>query len=506
MCTDSTKVPSGVGDPTLECNAVGNARVNEPFQAEHVFTIELADSNIVCDAWKKCAGPSGDETCDADNDMVKTHPSRFYYEGIATICYYDSLLSECGSSDGAIERVCCCTTVGGDPESECHVPTTTSTSSSVTVTETSATITSTTSSTATSTSSTASTTGTETGTTVTATSTSMTTSSATATQTTTETATTSTTTLGRTQLTDALSPGDEFLVLDESEVFRVDDLIYIGETEIVTIIAIVVSGGRRLSDTANARQLSVTSIQVSPPVVGNWPAGTSIRNLGSASVYYAGSDPITFYGGKKYKFWLPPQTEVLMLETSDVRLYGAVFAGPEKDQQWFDSFRVVLPDGSNVAKIGVKRDGNLTASTDCSHKQFESLSVELGKSFLPLQTLDTLKLSATETVKLEVNCRLQDPPLLWNTRTEYMYFETSQLCFAITASHAGNEFPENRTKAVEFSHLDFVIMDMKGHTTFSGILPEIWEVKPRSDAVKVMLSPDGQYLDLSKNSTSTITV
>jgi len=482
------------------CSVEGQRRVYDIFQMDYVIYSVINDGDVYCDTW---------ESTTVGAEM---NPKILTSQYTLRRCYYDGSLSTCGDTDALFRRVCCCispTTTATTPwVDECFVPTTTSTSTSVTITQTTATETSTTTTSQTITTSTVSSTQTSSVTTVTAT-----TTTATSTSSSTQTATSTTTTLASTNISVPLSPGDDTIYVDDANAFRPDDLLYIGEFEIVTVL--YVNNTRRLLEEDDpyydhARRLGPGSITVTPPIVNSYPSGTSIRNLGQASVYYAGSDPITFYGGKKFKFWLPPDTEILMLETPDVKLYGSVFAGPEPDQQWFDSFRVVLPDGSNVAKIGVKRDGNLTASMKCSHKQFESLNVELGKSFQPLHSMEALYLSASETVKLEVNCRLQEPPLLWNTRTEYMYFETSEICFAITASHAGNEFPDNMTKAVEFSHLDFVIMEMKGHTKFSGILPEIWEVKPRSEAVQVMLSPEGQYLDLSdshlKPGSSTVTI
>lgn len=276
--------------------------------------------------------------------------------------------------------------------------------------------------------------------------------------------------------------GDITINIVSQDGFSLDDVIKIGDPE----------SGPTLGEYCTI--IGFGSINVNPPLANSYGDGTPIESLGQASVYYAGSDPITFYAGKKFKFWLPVGSEMLMLETPDIRVYGTVFQGPEEGQQWFDSFRITIPDGNEVAKIERKTDGNPSTATNCSHERFEQMNIFVGRSLAPLSSVKTAKYSAGPDVQFAVTCRIQDPPLLWNSRTEYVYFETPKMTFAVTASHAGTEFPNNQTKALENSHLDLVITEMKGHANLSGVLPEVWELRPRSDTVQAMMSPEGQNL------------
>jgi len=303
----------------------------------------------------------------------------------------------------------------------------------------------------------------------------------------TQTQTTTTTMPAQTTTSDAISSGDDVIPLTTLEGFSIGDMIGIGGVENVEIIAYAThtgSGGRRLADNA---------VQVQPAVSQSFPSGTSIQNLGPA-ILFSGSDPITFYRGQKFKFWLPLHQELLLLESPDVKVFGTAFPGPEAGQQWFDSLRVALPDDSPVALVRTKRDASNRTSRRCTSRKFESLDVLVGRSSRPLPAMESPEFTAGPSVRFQVGCRIQDRPLLNSPRTEYIHFETPSLVFIIVAAHAGNEFPDDPQLALQYRHVDFIVMEMTGERSFTGVLPEIWDISPRSEAVKSMLQPPDEEL------------
>jgi hypothetical protein len=70
------------------------------------------------------------------------------------------------------------------------------------------------------------------------------------------------------------------------------------------------------------------------------------------------SDPITFYKGKKIKFWLPLERGHLLVRTPALSVYASVFPGPREDLQWFDRFLIKFPGSRKIIEVGVKRDSN----------------------------------------------------------------------------------------------------------------------------------------------------
>jgi len=267
--------------------------------------------------------------------------------------------------------------------------------------------------------------------------------------------------------------------------FDLNDMIEIRRvtnTRFYEYVEIVAQGSVTLS---SRRLATYTTFTISPAVENSYPAGSSIVNFGPAASF-SGGDPVTYFGGKHWKFWLPLYTEFLLLATPDIRLYGSVFPGPKPDMQWFDKYLVTSAGGTPIARVQVRPQSNRTlyASSRCASKRFETLDIFLGHDTVPLREMRKMEYVAGKSVRFEINCRNQA------SRTEYLYFETPSIVFVITSSHAGVDFrEEDPMLAFKYMHLDFIVMEALRPQSYSGILPEVWEVTPRSAAVEAMLIP-----------------
>jgi hypothetical protein len=202
------------------------------------------------------------------------------------------------------------------------------------------------------------------------------------------------------------------------------------------------------------------------------------------------SDPITFYKGKKTKFWLPLEGEHLLVQTPDLSIFASVFQGPRADLQWFDRFIIKLPDGRKVLEVGVKRESiNQNKTTSRQYRMFSQLEVKLGNSQEPLRELKrTLYAFGGGAVKVGVGTQRFDPPRLHGQPiTEFVNVETASISFYLVASHAGNEFDDLELQK-KHAHLDWITHGMVGTEKFTGILPQIWGVQqPLSSEVSAML-------------------
>jgi len=279
------------------------------------------------------------------------------------------------------------------------------------------------------------------------------------------------------------SRGDTELVIDDDLGFSVNDMVKIKEGRDEEYVEIISKG----TTTVGSRRLATyPTFQISSPLVNNYNIGATVTNFGPASLF-TGGDPVTYFGGKKWKFWMPLHEELLLLATPEIRLYGSAFPGPEIGQQWFDKFLVTFPDDTPIVKVGVKQHEsngtNAWIARRCSSPRFETLQIHLGQQASPLKEMRHLEYTAGKSVRFEINCRNQD------ARTEYLYFETPSLVFVITSSHAYVDFRERPELAFQYMHLDFIVMEALRPQTFSGILPEIWDLQPRSALVNAMLQP-----------------
>ena len=84
--------------------------------------------------------------------------------------------------------------------------------------------------------------------------------------------------------------------------------------------------------------------QVTVPVV------LSQDGSGGFTVSVVG-DPITWYRGKKIKFWFPNYKLMPMLQTPEMIIWASTFEGPTLDYQWFERFAglsvlILLPQHS----------------------------------------------------------------------------------------------------------------------------------------------------------------
>jgi len=239
--------------------------------------------------------------------------------------------------------------------------------------------------------------------------------------------------------------------------------------------------------------LSAANVEVSVRVFDSAGTPTTATTAAVMQVLTAAgvaiSDPITFYKGKKTKFWLPLEGQHLLVQTKDLTISASVFQGPRTDLQWFDRFFIKRSDGRKVAEVGVKRDSidyNSTASR--RHGTFSQLEIKLGNSEVPLQKLKGT-LFSVGGVKVGVGTQRFDPPRLHGQPvTEFVNVETPSISFSLVASHAGNEFPDNIELQKKHAHMDLITHDMVGSKSFTGILPQIWGVQqPLSEQVAAML-------------------
>ena len=79
--------------------------------------------------------------------------------------------------------------------------------------------------------------------------------------------------------------------------------------------------------TYSARRLaSFPQFQLATPLVNSYTLGATVTNWGPASLF-TGGDPVTYFGGRKWKFWLPVHQELLLLATPEIKLFGRAFPG-----------------------------------------------------------------------------------------------------------------------------------------------------------------------------------
>jgi len=202
------------------------------------------------------------------------------------------------------------------------------------------------------------------------------------------------------------------------------------------------------------------------------------------------SDPITWYHGKKTKFWFPPGELLPFLETPEIIVWASTFSGPTIDYQWFDRF--VVTDAGRPAKeaVDVQVLRPVPGANRSRRGDFNQLYISMGGKALRHRVAHVF---AAAGIKVGIGTRRSGPqaqsPLL-----EFVIVETASVSFMIHASPAGTEFPDDIQKQVENMHLDWINLDMSPNGRFAGILPQIWGMQPRSPEVESMLIAPSKQL------------
>jgi len=204
------------------------------------------------------------------------------------------------------------------------------------------------------------------------------------------------------------------------------------------------------------------------------------------------SDPITVWNGARTQFWIPADTYTTLLEAPDVSILAKPLTGPTADLQWFDRLRITAPGGKLIAEVSTVRE---LRSVDPQDAFGEQITVDFGRS-IQVQAYDGATLFSTSDGKVK-GAAYRQPYHLARTHgkneIEHVHIETPSISFNIYASHAGVEFPEDMALQLKYVHLDFAITSSTvPAAAFTGVLPELWEVIPRSQEVQAMLVPPSQ--------------
>lgn len=312
-------------------------------------------------------------------------------------------------------------------------------------------------------------------------------------------------------ITITLTSGTAFMGTGSAAAITTGDLT--GSTVAVssggTVITVTLAGSAAL----NANTLTsfdVTGGVIVWSAIGSGPYvfsavtskdATAATDSISPSSMFIGSDPLSVYNGQETKFWIPLEGRTLLLETPELKIYVKALPGPTEDLQWFDSFKITLASGQPLAHIYVNRSSGLGAWSTGMHSSgikaanttgmkktfFDQLDIRLGRDEVKDERLEaSMTFAGAENVKFGWGFRD-----LYFQQEELFYVQTDSIAFGVVVSPAA-EYREDPSMALKFKHLDLIIMEMPGREHFRGLLPELWQLRPRSEKTLAMLVPPSE--------------
>eukprot|EP00930_Biecheleria_cincta_P072718 TRINITY_DN60075_c0_g1_i1.p1 TRINITY_DN60075_c0_g1~~TRINITY_DN60075_c0_g1_i1.p1 ORF type:complete len:571 (-),score=89.76 TRINITY_DN60075_c0_g1_i1:355-2028(-) len=234
----------------------------------------------------------------------------------------------------------------------------------------------------------------------------------------------------------------------------------------------------------------------STAAVGTDPAVISHYMLDGVNAAAVGNDPIARMGDRVVKFSLQPGVLTNLLTAPDIAVHGSVFEGDNPGEQWFN--RVVITPATlqnRFIDIRIKPDlrdaldRNRTADT--KRGAFRTLEVDVGWGSVDAP----LKVAAVANADFAVPDTFLGQQIGFHqTKRHHTGSGTSPMDFPRECLDLAGGYLHllvcSSKKAIpaylasKHAHLDIMVAEAKSLTQLTGLLPELWGVRPMSEATK----------------------
>jgi len=237
-----------------------------------------------------------------------------------------------------------------------------------------------------------------------------------------------------------------------------------------------------------------------------------------------GGDPITHFHGVEYKFSILNHELTELLRTEDLVVRASCFPGDQAEEQWIGWIVVESTDGEPLADIKIRNMTEMDASDGLPRSSLETLKLSLPWLQKSLVSFEVDEADLVEFSNFKVRpfhhphkgvgidlMKISDyhevQPSL--PRREGLLITGASLSMFISSSSAREYYwtDIDDHRAWKYAHLDIEFLDTKNTSSWTGLLPEIWGIKPRSDAsnqalVKAQASTSAQALIKAQATTS----
>eukprot|EP00931_Biecheleriopsis_adriatica_P048216 TRINITY_DN27860_c0_g1_i1.p1 TRINITY_DN27860_c0_g1~~TRINITY_DN27860_c0_g1_i1.p1 ORF type:complete len:496 (+),score=67.50 TRINITY_DN27860_c0_g1_i1:47-1489(+) len=215
-----------------------------------------------------------------------------------------------------------------------------------------------------------------------------------------------------------------------------------------------------------------------------------------------GSDPVVRFGDRVQEFKLTPNVLTPLLQAPDFVMHGIVFAGGPSEQ-WFGRLILSTPDDSRWMEIKMKEDLEHVNMSKAASGTFRTMDVTLGWGSIenPSATTVIPDLSfqvpfhflgshiAFRHVHRNHHVRF---PMIHGFRRECVDIAAAAVHLYICSSPADEYHGHLRHLSLRYAHLDLAVVEIRNMNELSGLLPELWGVRPFSETSKAYAKIQGQ--------------
>jgi len=220
---------------------------------------------------------------------------------------------------------------------------------------------------------------------------------------------------------------------------------------------------------------------------------------------------VTYFGGVEHKFVLPTGQLTTLLETKDLLLRASPFDGEAADEQWIERIVVDSAAGERVVEVAIRHlePDTINSRSNESPGSLATLEVTApwwkeGLLTFPTNNDDLIDVGTylfskqhyahPHNVSFDI-FRVKPPQVDRANESgptrEGILITSDSLKVVVMSTPAFEYYWEddNAEREIRYAHLDFDLFDMKGLSSFNGLLPEVWGIKPAANQPKLSTTP-----------------
>lgn len=238
---------------------------------------------------------------------------------------------------------------------------------------------------------------------------------------------------------------------------------------------------------------------------------TIIEDSGTATIVWqitaggagvAGSDPVARFGDQARVFQLPLHELTTLVATPEFVIRGSVFEGnQDADEQWFDRIVLTVPSDDRYLEIRMKEHLHERNFSKIPTGLFKTIDVTMGYGQYSSPAVAAEIQGFDGQVPLSLLGyhvgfkRLRRDASMKFTTIGPVPRECVELAgpdlHAYVCSTPATEFHgHSHSLALKYAHLDLAFVEIKDVASLSGLLPELWGVRPMSDATRATIKKE----------------
>lgn len=266
-----------------------------------------------------------------------------------------------------------------------------------------------------------------------------------------------------------------------------------------------------------ADQVTVNSVDMEDS------SGVQVEGSGSATPVFtitaggagvAGSDPVARFGDQVRVFQLAPYALTTLVAAPEFVIRGSVFEGSQAaEEQWFDRIVLTVPTDDRHLEIRMKKDLHERNFSKIPSSLFKTMDVTMGYGqysspavSAEIQGFDGQVPLSLLGYQVGFKRLRRDASMKFTTvgpvPRECVEIAGPDLHAYVCSTPATEFHGHSHSLALKYAHLDLAFVEIRDVANLSGLLPELWGVRPMSEATRATVKKEeriGRQMPVSRS-------